>query len=60
MEDKLNTCLYMNFDYMTKKWGKEWRMCWPYKTPYDKQEFPVDYSHYDLNFIREKYKIFNQ
>jgi hypothetical protein len=41
--------------YMNKKWGTGWSNFEPYKTPFNNESFPLSYSSYDLNFVRQKY-----
>jgi hypothetical protein len=44
-----------NIEYMTKKWGADWRVCNPTTHPYNKTDIPIDYSTYDLEFVRSKH-----
>jgi hypothetical protein len=43
-----------NIEYMTEKWGSDWRLCNPSIHPYNKSDIPIDYSTYDLEFARSK------
>jgi GT2 family glycosyltransferase len=53
LKEKLDRVNLMNMDYMTHKWGKEWRWCAPSKLPFENR--PISYTSYDLRFIRQKY-----
>ena len=43
-----------NFIYMNEKWGEGWRMLNPWKHPLNKVNIPIDYTTYDLEFVRSK------
>lgn len=43
------------FDYMPTKWGDGWKSMQPYQTPFNRIEYPVSYTTYDLNFARKKH-----
>lgn len=55
--------LYYSHDqnswYMARKWGPTWRdIDWnfnPWKHPYNKEDIPITYTTYDLEFIRTKH-----
>jgi hypothetical protein len=53
--DKLNDVNIINFEYMEKKWGPNWRMTWPFLHPFDNQTMPLTYTSYDLEFVRKKH-----
>lgn len=53
LKEKLDRVNLINMDYMTHKWGKEWRWCAPSKLPFENR--PISYTSYDLRFIRQKY-----
>lgn len=53
LEEKLNFCNEKNIEYLYEKWGKDWRICCPYQTPFNKN-YPMGYTNYDLNFVRSK------
>jgi len=44
-----------NIEYLTEKWGENWRTCWPTTHPYDNESIPISYTKYDLNFVRSKH-----
>jgi hypothetical protein len=50
--DEINT---KNFEYMTKKWGPQWRTCWPYILPFDDGNSELGRTTYDLSYVREKH-----
>lgn len=54
LAERLEEINQINIDYMTEKWGLDWRMCNPTLHPYDKEDIPIDYSTYDLEFVRSK------
>lgn len=59
LKEKIDFAQTLNQDlYMDNKWGKGWRMCNPYKHPFNNQELPLTYTTFDLNFIRSKYMGF--
>lgn len=53
--DKLNEVNLINFDYMTEKWGPQWRMTWPFFHPFNKEDNPIWMTSYDLAYVRKKY-----
>jgi GT2 family glycosyltransferase len=57
--NKLQNINIINFEYMNKKWGDEWRMTNPYRFPMNCESIPVTYTSYDLEFCRSKYLDFN-
>jgi hypothetical protein len=56
LTEKLNFCNLQNIDYLTQKWGDEWRVCNPYQNPFNK--YPVSFTNYDLSFVRKKHMGF--
>jgi len=40
---------------LTKKWGPDWRICSPTRTPFEKQAESSQQSNYDLEFVRKKH-----
>jgi len=50
---KLEYSNEINIEYLTKKWGENWRTCYPYPLPFN--NYPISYTSYDLEFIRKKY-----
>jgi len=53
--EKLNKANLTNFEYLTKKWGKGWRMLDPYKYPFNNETLPLSTTTYDLKFVRRKH-----
>ena len=45
---------YANFEYMTEKWGEDWRVQVPWWAPFDKKDIPLSYTTFDLGFLRSK------
>jgi SAM-dependent methyltransferase len=59
LKDKLEYSNEVNVGYLSTKWGPYWRgLEWeyfnPYKNPFDKLDFPISYTSYDLEFVRSK------
>lgn len=54
----LNNANFINFEYMTEKWGEGWRVVDPYMYPWDKEGLDIRTTKYDLNYIRRKYMGF--
>jgi len=52
--EKLNAANIVNFEYLTQKWGPQWRMTWPYEYPFDNKSFPISFTSYDLDYVRKK------
>ena len=50
VEEKLNIANTINYEYMNKKWGKDWRNCNPYKTPFNLNTDDLKLTTYNLNF----------
>ena len=56
LKEKIDTGRLINeYEYMTKKWGEGWRMCAPYKNPFNNPSNPQGYWTYDLEFCRRKH-----
>ena len=53
--DKFNDSNLINFEYLYKKWGPNWRMTWPYFHPFDNPSIPITYTSYDISYVRRKY-----
>lgn len=53
--DRLNEVNLINFEYMEKKWGRQWRMTWPYFHPFDNETMPLSITTYDLEYVRKKH-----
>ena len=58
--DKLQNINIINFEYMNKKWGNDWRVTNPYRFPMNCESIPITYTSYDLEFCRLKYLDFNK
>ena len=54
MNDAMEHAHDMNFEYMDKKWGHNWRECGPFKDPFNMQDIPISMTTYDLDFVRKK------
>jgi len=52
LERRLNEINIINFEYLNKKWGKNWRETDPKNLPFD--IYPIDYTTFDLSFVRKK------
>lgn len=55
LEEKLNIVNLKNIDYLTKKWGSNWRVCSPTQTPFEGKEHSISEGTFDLKFVREKH-----
>lgn len=55
LNHKLDMVNLINFEYMTKKWGPEWRMTNPGVYAMGLPGMPITYTSYDLDFVRKKY-----
>jgi hypothetical protein len=44
-----------NFEYLTYKWGDNWRMTSPQLWPFNIHDTPISFHGYDLDFVRKKY-----
>lgn len=53
--ERLNEVNLINFEYLDKKWGPNWRMTWPYFTPFDEKAYPLSMTTYDLKYVRRKH-----
>jgi hypothetical protein len=49
---RLDEINLINFEYLNKKWGQGWRLTDPKPLPFDK--YPIDYTSFDLSFVRSK------
>lgn len=52
---KLDEARDMNIDYLTAKWDKHWRTCWPTTEPWIGQPHVLNEQRFDLEFLRKKY-----
>lgn len=55
LAEKLDYSNQTNFEYMTKKWGPNWRYCNPTATPFENTPISMTVSTFDLDFVRKKY-----
>jgi GT2 family glycosyltransferase len=55
LSSKLDLVNLINFEYMTQKWGSNWRMTNPGLNPMDIDRMPITYTSFDLEFVRRKY-----
>jgi len=53
--EKLEKVNFINYEYLNKKWGEDWRVVNPYKKPFNNNEYPQSYTTWDIDFIRKKY-----
>ena len=53
--EKLTEINFINFEYMNKKWGTEWRQTNPWKYPFNTSILNQSITTFDLEFIRKKY-----
>jgi hypothetical protein len=54
LEMKLNIINDMNINYLTDKWGKDWRTCWPSTEPWPGRLKSIKINDFDLDFVRKK------
>ena len=45
----------INWEYMKKKWGENWRTCSPYSHPFNNDQIPITYCSYDIDYVRKKH-----
>lgn len=56
LKEQLDEVNRLNIDYLSLKWGPEWRICAPTPNPSLQKCFdPVGTTGYDLNFVRRKH-----
>ena len=55
LAEKLVYVNFVNFEYLTKKWGAGWRMTWPHFYPFDNSTMDISITTYDLEYVRKKY-----
>lgn len=48
----------LNIEYLTRKWGDNWRTVQPSYLPFENEEKHIGTTTYDLNFVRSKYTGF--
>lgn len=53
--EKLEKVNFINYEYLNKKWGKDWRMTNPYNKPFNNTEYPQSYTTWEIDFNRSKY-----
>lgn len=44
----------INFEYLDKKWGENWRECGPYDLPFNGEKSHISTTTYDIDFVRKK------
>lgn len=57
-EDLANKLTYADEEnklYMDQKWTDRWRMMSPSEHPFQNENLPIDYTKYDLDFVRKKH-----
>lgn len=54
LKEKLDVINNLNIEYLTEKWGPDWRVCQPTMQPFNKSDVPLDYTPWDLEFVRMK------
>lgn len=54
LKEKLKNVNAMNIEYLTRKWGPDWRTCAPTPIPFEHEEKLISQTTYDLNFVRSK------
>ena len=52
---KLDNCNWQNFQYLTEKWGPNWRNTDPTQIVFGNPEIPLWVTKFDLEFNRKKY-----
>jgi hypothetical protein len=56
IKDKIYQGMSLNeWVYLNNKWGENWRMCNPYRNPFNNQLLDNKYTTYDLEFVRKKH-----
>ena len=55
LKDRLDVINAENIKYLTEKWGPDWRVCRPWEHPYNKEDIPIDYTKWDLGYVRSKH-----
>lgn len=50
--DKVNE---MNMEYLTHKWGPNWRWCNPTSAPFANETFAVSATTFNIGFVRQKH-----
>jgi hypothetical protein len=58
LKEKMDNANMLNIDYLSEKWGPNWRVCSPNTLPYEAQPKSVSDTRYDLNFVRSKHTGF--
>jgi hypothetical protein len=55
LKEKLDYSNELNIEYLTKKWGPNWRTCAPDYLPFNNEEHSIKETTYDLEFVRKKH-----
>jgi hypothetical protein len=58
LAEKLDWIKSVNNDYLTWKWGENWRINEPIANPFNVPNFGISYSDFGLDFNRQKYLKF--
>lgn len=58
LKEKMDHANLQNIEYLTSKWGPNWRVCSPTAFPFEGQERTLLENKYDLNFVRSKHTGF--
>lgn len=55
LSSRLDQIHFLNWEYMYKKWGDQWRNTHPQTYPMNIQGMPLTYTTFDLDYARQKY-----
>lgn len=56
LKEKLDKSRILNeTEYLTKKWGDEYMSANVYSNPFNNNNYDLNYTFYDLNFVRQKH-----
>lgn len=55
LKSKLENINAINIEYLTTKWGPNWRVCNPTVLPFESDDKFVGQTKYDLEFVRKKH-----
>lgn len=58
LKDILEKSNSLNIEYLTRKWGEDWRKVQPRPLPFMNEEKYIGATTYDLDFVRSKYTGF--
>lgn len=54
LAEKLDRVNDLNIDYLTEKWGPEWRTVQPTRDPFGSKPSPITVTNWDIDFVRKK------